>query len=139
MAFDTPDAKFGVQQELDRLFKRVASATLAAVASEDGLLVATHEQAEPAPVDRKAAVLASLLALARSAATEHALGEARWLVLGCALGVLLVRPFGRKRRRLLLLVIADAKHLAPALAGAKEAALRIDARFGAAADGGRRA
>jgi predicted regulator of Ras-like GTPase activity (Roadblock/LC7/MglB family) len=138
MAFDPRDAALGIQQELDRLFKRVASVKLAAVASEDGLLVATHERAQPEPVDRRAAVLASLLALARSAATEHALGEARWLVLGCALGVLLVRPFGRKRRRLLLLVIADAKHLAPALAGAKEAALRIDARFGAEpAAGGR--
>jgi predicted regulator of Ras-like GTPase activity (Roadblock/LC7/MglB family) len=139
MAFDPPDAKFGIQEELGRLFERVPSVKLAAVASEDGLLVATHEQAQPEPVDRKAAVLASLLALARSAATEYTLGEARWLVLGCALGVLLVRPFGRKRRRILLAVIGDAGHLAPALAGVKEAALRIDARFGAAAAADRRA
>ncbi|MCX8005951.1 MAG: hypothetical protein N2688_13525, partial [Burkholderiaceae bacterium] len=32
--------------------------------------------------------------------------------------------------RLLLVVIADAEHLPAALAGARETALRIDARFG---------
>lgn len=139
MAFDPTDARLGMQQELGRLFGRVPSARLAAVASEDGLLVATHESGTPQPADRRAAVLASLVALARSAAGEHALGEARWLVLGCKLGTLLVRPFGRTRRRLLLLAIGDAAHLAAALNGVKETALRIDARFGAppAADRGR--
>ncbi|MCS7100868.1 MAG: roadblock/LC7 domain-containing protein [Burkholderiaceae bacterium] len=130
MAFDPQPAGLGMQEELDRLLTRLPSVTLAAVASEDGLLLATHQQAAPAAADRRAAVLASLLALARSAAAEHALAGPRWLVLGCRTGTLLVRPFGRQRKRLLMVVIADAEHLPAALAGARETALRIDARFG---------
>lgn len=130
MALDPGNARVGMQQELASLCKKVPNAKLAAVASEDGLLMATHEQAEPNPSDRKSAVLASLIALARTAAREHSLEEARWLVLGCRLGVMVVRPFGRQRRRLLLLVVGDSERLGPALAAAKEFALRIDARFG---------
>src|SRR5512134_748603 len=91
MALDPRDSRIGMQQELAALYRKVPCAKLAAVASEDGLLVATHEIAEPNPLDRKSAVLASLIALARTAAKEHRLDEARWLVLGCRLGVMLVR------------------------------------------------
>ena len=130
MALDPRDSRVGMQQELAALFKKVPTAKLAAVASEDGLLTATHEEAEPNPSDRKSAMLASLIALARTAAKEHGLEEARWLVLGCRLGVMVVRPFGRQRRRLLLLVVSDSEKLAPTLAAAKEFAVRIDAKFG---------
>ncbi|HTT11423.1 MAG TPA: roadblock/LC7 domain-containing protein [Burkholderiaceae bacterium] len=130
MALDPRDSRVGMQQELAALCKKVPTAKLAAVASEDGLLTATHEQAEPNPSDRKSAMLASLIALARTAAREHGLEEARWLVLGCRLGVMVVRPFGRQRRRLLLLVVSDSEKLGPTLAAAKEFALRIDAKFG---------
>jgi predicted regulator of Ras-like GTPase activity (Roadblock/LC7/MglB family) len=130
MALDPRDSRVGMQQELAALFRKVPSAKLAAVASEDGLLTATHEDAEPNPADRKSAVLASLIALARTAAKEHSLEEARWLVLGCRLGVLLVRPFGRQRRRLLLLVVGDSDKLGAALSAAKEFSVRIDAKFG---------
>lgn len=54
MAFDPRDARLAMQQERDRLFKSVRSARPAAVASEDGLLAATHDWAEPAPADRRA-------------------------------------------------------------------------------------
>lgn len=127
---DPRDSRVGMQQELAALFKTLPAAKLAAVASEDGLLVATHDQAEPSPLDRKSAVLASLVALARTAAKEHKLEEARWLVLGCRLGVMLVRPFGRQTRRLLLLVLEDSGKLGPALNAAKEFSVRIDAKFG---------
>jgi predicted regulator of Ras-like GTPase activity (Roadblock/LC7/MglB family) len=130
MALDPRDSRIGMQQELAALFKKVPSAKLAAVASEDGLLSATHDQAEPNPLDRKSAVLASLIALARTAAKEHNLEEARWVVLGCRLGVMLVRPFGRQRRRLLLLVLGDAEQLGAALSAAREFSVRIDAKFG---------
>ena len=130
MALDPRDSRVGMQQELATLCGKVGSAKLAAVTSEDGLLVATHTEAEPTPVNRKAAMLASLIALARTAAKEHELEEARWLVLGCRLGVMLVRPFGRKRRRLLLLVVGDSEKLGPALTAAKEFSVRIDAKFG---------
>jgi predicted regulator of Ras-like GTPase activity (Roadblock/LC7/MglB family) len=130
MALDPRDSRVGVQQELAALCRKVPTAKLAAVASEDGLLMATHEQAEPHPSDRKTAVLASLIALARTAAKEHALDEARWLVLGCRLGVMVVRPFGRVRRRLLLLVVDDSEKLGPSLSAAREFALRIDAKYG---------
>jgi predicted regulator of Ras-like GTPase activity (Roadblock/LC7/MglB family) len=130
MALDSPETRIGMQQELAALVATLPAAKLAAVASEDGLLTATDADAEPNPVDRKSAVLASLIALARTAAKEHALEEARWLVLSCRLGVMLVRPFGRQRRRLLLLVVGESAKLATALAAAKEFAVRIDARFG---------
>jgi len=130
MALDPRDSRVGMQQELAALCQAVASAKLAAIASEDGLLVATHEVAEPSPIDRKSAVLASLIALARTAAKEHELEEARWVVLGCRLGVMLVRPFGRQKRRLLLLVTGDSVKLGPALNAAKDFAVRIDAKYG---------
>jgi predicted regulator of Ras-like GTPase activity (Roadblock/LC7/MglB family) len=130
MALDPRDSRVGMQQELAVLCGKVPTAKLAAVASEDGLLTATHEQSEPNPSDRKSAVLASLIALARTAAKEHSLEEARWLVLGCRLGMLIVRPFGRQRRRLLLLVVGDSEKLGPALNAVKEFAVRIDAKFG---------
>lgn len=130
MALDPRDSRIGMQQELAAMFRKVPSARLAAVASEDGLLAATHEASAPNPLDRKSAVLASLIALARTAAKEHDLEEARWLVLGCRLGVMLVRPFGRQRRRLLVLVLGDADRLGLALTAAKEFSVRIDAKFG---------
>jgi predicted regulator of Ras-like GTPase activity (Roadblock/LC7/MglB family) len=134
MAFDPTPIRNGMQRELARLFMKVPSAKVAAIASEDGLLAATHDQAEPTPVDRRGAVLASLIALARSASRELGLEDTRWLVLGCKLGVMLVRPFGRKRRRLLLLVLGDSEQLGTALNAAKEAAVRIDAKYGAPAE-----
>jgi len=130
MALDPRDARAGMQQELAKVARRVPSTRFAAVASEDGLLVATHVEAEPNAVDRRGAVLASLLALARTAAREYRLEDARWLVLGCKEGTLLLRPFGKIRRRLLLLVLAEAQHLGAAVAAAKELSLQIDARFG---------
>jgi predicted regulator of Ras-like GTPase activity (Roadblock/LC7/MglB family) len=130
MALDPRDSRVGMQQELAALCGKVSSAKLAALTSEDGLLVATHTESEPNPVNRKSAMLASLIALARTAAKEHELAEARWLVLGCRLGVMLVRPFGRKQRRLLLLVVGDSEKLGPALSAVKDFSLRIDAKFG---------
>jgi len=130
MALDPPDSRIGMQQELAALCDKLPTAKLAAVTTEDGLLVATHEHAEPSPLDRKSAMLASLVALARTAAKEHSLDEARWLVLGCRLGVMVVRPFGRQRRRLLLAVVGDSEKLGPTLNAVKEFALRIDAKFG---------
>jgi predicted regulator of Ras-like GTPase activity (Roadblock/LC7/MglB family) len=130
MALDPPAARQGMQQELKALVAKLPTAKLAAVVSEDGLLAATHLDAEPNAVDRRGAVLASLTALARTAANEHGLEEARWLVLSCRLGVMVVRPFGRKRRRLLLVVVGAAEKLANALGVAKEFALRIDAKYG---------
>lgn len=130
MALDSREMRAGIQHELAALVARLPSARLAAVASEDGLLTATHLDPEPSAVDRKSAVLASLIALARTAAKEHGLDEARWLVLSCRMGVLLVRPFGRQRRRLLLLVVGESEKLVTALGIAKEFAVRIDAKFG---------
>ena len=132
MALDPRDSRIGMQEELAALCKKAPTAKLAAVTSEDGLLVATNEDAEPAPVDRKGAMLASLIALARTAAKEHNLEDARWLVLGCRQGVMVVRPFGRQRRRLLLLVVGDSEKLGPALTAVREFALKIDAKFGSA-------
>jgi predicted regulator of Ras-like GTPase activity (Roadblock/LC7/MglB family) len=130
MALDPPATRTGIQQELAALVAKLPSARLAAVATEDGLLTATHLDPAPNAVDRKSAVLSSLIALARTAAKEHALEEARWLVLSCRVGVLLVRPFGRQRRRLLLLVVGESEKLVTALGIAKEFAVRIDAKFG---------
>ncbi len=131
MALELPETRRGIHKELAALTAKLPTAKLAAVASEDGLLTATHLDAEPAAADRKTAVLSSLIALARTAAKEHQLDEARWVVLSCRLGIMVVRPFGRQRRRLLLLVVGESEKLATALAAVKEFAVRIDAKFGA--------
>lgn len=130
MAPDTTEVRAGMQRELGQLARLVPSTRFAAVASEDGLLVATHVEAEPNSVDRRGAVLASLVALARTAAREYSLEETRWLVLGCREGTMLIRPFGKIRRRLLLIVLAEARHLGAALGAAKEISVKLDAKFG---------
>jgi len=130
MALDPRDARSGMQRELALLAGRVPSVRFTAIASEDGLLVATHMEAEPNAVDRRGAVLASLVALARTAAREYELEDTRWFVLCCRLGTLLIRPFGKKRRRLLLIVLGEAQHLGAAVGAAKEISVKLDAKFG---------
>lgn len=131
MALDAAETRRGMQEELGTLVAHVPGAIFAAIASEDGLLTATCIDPEPNLVDRKGAVLASLVALARTAAKEYAVDDLRWVVLSCKLGMMLVRPFGRTRRRLLVLVIGESEKLAKALAAAKEFSVKMDAKYGA--------
>lgn len=91
---------------------------LAAIASEDGLLAATDTDIEPGPVDRRAAVIASLAAVARAAAHELGAGELRTVRLATGDGAVLLRSFGRPRRRLLFVQLdasADAQRAAQAM------------------------
>jgi predicted regulator of Ras-like GTPase activity (Roadblock/LC7/MglB family) len=106
------------QQRLAELKSVLAGVRFAAIASEDGLLAATDSDAQPGPIDRRAAVIASLAAVARTAAHELDGGELRTLRIGCSGSALLLRPFGRPRRRLLLVQLdpnADAQRIAQAM------------------------
>jgi predicted regulator of Ras-like GTPase activity (Roadblock/LC7/MglB family) len=94
-------------KRLAQLRSEIPAVLLAAIATEDGLLSATDESAEPSPLDRRAAVVSSLTAVARSAARELKLKEPRCVVIDCRQGVLLVRPFGKPRKRLLLVQLND--------------------------------
>lgn len=122
------------QRRLAELQAALPGIALAAVLSEDGLLAATHDNAQPSPIDRRAAVGASLAAVARAAAREVECGELRSLRIAAGDGALLLRPFGRPRRRLLLLVLdahADAQRAAQA---AHQVALEIEERLAPAPD-----
>lgn len=111
----------------------VPSAKLAAIASEDGLLSATDRDAEPSPLDRRGAVLASLVAVARTGAREMNLGEAACILILCVEGALIVRPFGTTRRRLLMLLLADPRESSRAVAAVHRLARDIEARLTPAA------
>lgn len=120
-------------QRLAELKAAMAGIELAAIASEDGLLAATDDDLSPNAIDRRAAVVASLAAVAQTAARELGHPEVRSLRIGCGDGALLVRPFGTTRRRLLLLVLsadADAAQIANA---AYRLVIEIDERLAPAA------
>lgn len=118
---------------LAELRAAIPSAKLAAIASEDGLLAATDSDAGPSPLDRRGAVLASLVAVARTSARELQLADTVCVLVQCLDGVLIVRPLGTTRRRLLLLQLADPAEVSRALAAAHRLALDIEARLAPAA------
>ncbi|MEW5882294.1 MAG: hypothetical protein AB1761_17875 [Pseudomonadota bacterium] len=118
---------------LAELRAAIPSAKLAAIATEDGLLSATDGDAEPSPLDRRGAVLASLVAVARTGGHEMSLGDAACILILCTDGALIVRPFGTTRRRLLMLLLADPRESSRAVAAAHRLALDIEARLAPAA------
>jgi predicted regulator of Ras-like GTPase activity (Roadblock/LC7/MglB family) len=127
------------QQRLAELRAQVPGVQFAAIASEDGLLAATDAQALPSPIDRRAAVMASLAAVADTASRELGAGPLRALRIGTEAGVVLLRPFGRPRRRLLLVQLgpdADAQRAAGAM---HTLALELERRLAPAADPARAA
>lgn len=127
------------QQRLAELRARVPGIRFAAIASEDGLLAATDAEPLPSPIDRRAAVMASLAAVAGTAARELGAGALRTLRIGADQGAVLLRPFGRPRRRLLL-VHAAAEADAPRVAQAMQAlAAELEERLAPAGDPARAA
>jgi len=118
---------------LAELRAAVTSAKLAAIASEDGLLSATDSDANPSPLDRRGAVLASLVAVARTSAREVNAGEAACVLILCTEGALIVRPFGTTRRRLLMLLLADPRESGRAVAAVHRLAVDIETRLAPAA------
>ncbi len=120
-------------KRLAELRATVASAKLAAIASEDGLLSATDSDADPSPLDRRGAVLASLAAVARTSARELNVGDAACMLILCTEGALVVRPFGTTRRRLLMLLLADPRESSRAVAAVHRLALEIETRLAPAA------
>lgn len=118
---------------LAQLRAAIPSAKLAAIATEDGLLSATDTDADPSPLDRRGAVLASLVAVARTGVREMSLGDAACILVLCTDGALIVRPFGTTRRRLLMLLLADPRESSRAVAAAHRLALDIEARLAPAA------
>jgi predicted regulator of Ras-like GTPase activity (Roadblock/LC7/MglB family) len=123
------------QQRLALLRTELASVRLAAIASEDGLLIATDDAAEPNPLDRRAAVGSSFLAVARTAARELQLADARCVFAECEAGLLVLRPFVTQqgsgpKRRLLLVVLDDPRELGRAVAAARVLAEEVAERLG---------
>lgn len=114
---------------LAELKTTVTSMKLAALATEDGLLSATDTDIEPSPLDRRGAVLSSLTAVARTAAKELQAGEAVCALIQCTEGMLLVRPFGTTRKRLLLVVFGDQREASRALAAADQLAHDLENRL----------
>ncbi len=108
------------QKRLAALAKELGTVTLAALATEDGLLIATNESLQPNPTDRRGAVMASLSAVARASAPELNLGEALTTQIDCSAGRLLVLPFETQqdsgpRRRLLFVALDPTGETAVAL------------------------
>jgi predicted regulator of Ras-like GTPase activity (Roadblock/LC7/MglB family) len=118
---------------LAELRAAIPSVKLAMIAAEDGLLSATDADADPSPLDRRGAVLASLVAVARTSARELQLADPVCVAVQSPDGVLIVRPFGAPRRRLLLLHVADRSDASRALAAANRLVSDIEARLGSAA------
>lgn len=97
-------------KRLAALTNELESASLAALTTEDGLLIATHERNNPEPMDRRGAVMSSLNAVARAAAIELDIAEVRFTQIDCAAGRLLALPFVTQqdsgpKRRLLFVVL----------------------------------
>jgi predicted regulator of Ras-like GTPase activity (Roadblock/LC7/MglB family) len=122
------------QQRLEQLTLELGSVSLAAIASEDGLLIATDESADADPLDRRGAVVSSFVAVARTTARELALADARCVLVECDAGLLLLRPFVTQqgsgpKRRLLFVVLENARELGRAVAAARRLAEEVSRRL----------
>lgn len=133
MQTDTRTNRTFFHARLAELKAALPGLELAAIASEDGLLAATDADAAPEAVDRRAAVAASLAAVALTAARELGHHELRSIRIGCGDGALLLRPFGQPRRRLLLLVLSAQADAQAAAQAAHRLAVEIEARLAPAA------
>jgi predicted regulator of Ras-like GTPase activity (Roadblock/LC7/MglB family) len=133
MQTDTRTNRSFFHSRLAELKAALPGLELAAIASEDGLLAATDAEAAPEAVDRRAAVAASLAAVALTAARELGHNELRSIRIGCGDGALLLRPFGQPRRRLLLLVLSAQADAQAAAQAAHRLAVEIEARLAPAA------
>lgn len=128
------------QQRLAQLTLELGSVRLAAIASEDGLLLATDGSADPNPLDRRGAVVSSFVAVARTTARELGLADARCVLVECDAGLLVLRPFVTQqgsgpKRRLLFVVLDDARELGRAVASARRLAEDVSSRMAGAAAG----
>lgn len=135
MSPETRTTREFLQRRLAKLCLGLPGVRLAAVMSEDGLLAATHAEVQPAPIDRRAAVSASLMALARAAAREIAGSELRGLRISTDQGTLVLSPLGQPRRRLLLLVLDASADLAAATQAAAALAADFEERLAPSATG----
>ena len=127
------------QQRLAQLTTELGSVRYAALATEDGLLIATDDDAEPNPLDRRGAVLSSFVAVARTTARELELADARCVLVECDGGLMVLRPFttvqgSGPRRRLLVVVLDDARELGRAVAAARRLADEVGVRLAPGAD-----
>lgn len=128
------------QQRLAQLATELDSVRYAALATEDGLLIATDADAEPNPLDRRGAVISSFVAVARTTAREMELADARCVLVECDAGLMVLRPFitvqgSGPKRRLLVVVLNDARELGRAVAAARRLADEVTQRLTPAADG----
>ena len=99
--------------QLAALVEGIAGIEYAALASEDGMLLATAQSPDADDTDRGAALVCSMCAVARTATREFALGEIKRVALQGSDKQLLIEPFitqqdSGPRRRLLFIVFTHA-------------------------------
>lgn len=87
----------------------------AAVVSDDGRTLASHQSVEVQSVDRRGAIAASLLAVARAAADDVRQGAVRALTIETERGAIVLRPLMLQRPAVLVMLVPDAGALARAL------------------------
>ncbi|HRK57313.1 MAG TPA: roadblock/LC7 domain-containing protein [Burkholderiaceae bacterium] len=97
--------------QLAALVQNIAGAQFAALASEDGMLLATAQSAEAQDTDRTSALVCSLSALARTTAAECTLGELTGIRIEGQQQHLFIEPFDTQqdsgpKRRLLYIILA---------------------------------
>lgn len=97
--------------QLAALVQNTSGAQFAALASEDGMLLATAQSAEAQDTDRASALVCSLSALARTTAAECTLGELACIRIEGQQQHLYIEPFDTQqdsgpKRRLLYIVLA---------------------------------
>src|SRR5882672_5242992 len=116
-------------KRLAQLHDELRSMRTAAVVTEDGLLAATDQVSEPNALDRRGAVTASFMAVARTTARELQLEDARSVIVDCVSGLLVVRSLitttvvegqaPATRRRLLYIVFSNPRDIGRAMAAAR--------------------
>src|SRR5882672_172838 len=130
-------------QRLAQLHGELRSMRMAAVVTEDGLLAATDQTSEPNALDRRGAVTASFIAVARTTARELQLDDARSVIVDCLGGLLVVRSLittmniegqaPTTRRRLLFIVFSNPREIGRAMGAARRFADDVQARLGTVA------
>lgn len=112
------------EKQLADLRNSLPSAKAAAIVSEDSCLTAAADQITPQNTQ-----LNGFIAAARFAAAALGLAQPRCLILDATSGVLIVRPIGTLKSRLLVLVLGDPRDVTRALAGIHRLAAEIETRL----------
>ncbi len=112
------------EKQLADLRDSLPSVRAAAIVSEDTCLTVAADQLTP-----QSTQLNGFVAAARFAASALGLAQPRCLILDATSGVLIVRPIGTLKTRLLVIVLGDPRDVTRALAGVHRLAAEIESRL----------